>query len=188
MAFATVRSSRISTPAGSAAVASDFIDIYEEHIWRIYGFLAYRVRNQADAEDLTQITFERAYKAWDRFDESRASAATWLLAIARNALIDHTRSDRSAQQSSLSDGGVDESDLPTAVGADAQLGVEPELALALQRLSERERTLIALRFGGDLRGPEIAEMLDLTLANVQQILSRALRKLREALDREPIRQ
>jgi DNA-directed RNA polymerase specialized sigma24 family protein len=43
--------------------------------------------------------------------------------------------------------------------------------------------VIALRFGGDLSGPEIAAMLDLSLANVQQIASRALRKLRSELDR-----
>lgn len=41
--------------------------------------------------------------------------------------------------------------------------------------------MVALRFGGDLTGPEIAEMLGLTLANVQQLLSRSLRKLRDAL-------
>ncbi len=162
-------------------MASDFTDIYEENIWRVYGFLAYRVRSRADAEDLTQLTFERAYKAWARFDEERASASTWLLAIARNALIDHARSDRSSRQSSISGGEVDESELPTAAGPDAALGLDPELAGALEQLSDRERTLIALRFGGDLRGPEIAELLDLTLANVQQILSRALRKLRASL-------
>ena len=38
--------------------------------------------------------------------------------------------------------------------------------------------MIALRFGGDLTGPEIAELIGLTLANVQQILSRSLRRLR----------
>jgi hypothetical protein len=42
--------------------------------------------------------------------------------------------------------------------------------------------VVALRFGGDLRGPEIAEMLDLKLATVQQILSRSLRKLRSELE------
>jgi RNA polymerase sigma-70 factor (ECF subfamily) len=165
-----------------STLASDFIEIYEENIWRIYGFLAYRVRTQADAEDLTQLTFERAYKAWGRFDEERASAATWLLAIARNALIDHARSDRSGQLSSISGGEVDESQLPVAPGPEAALGLDPDLALALERLSDRERTLIALRFGAEFKGPEIAELLDLTLANVQQILSRALRKLRASLD------
>ena len=40
---------------------------------------------------------------------------------------------------------------------------------------------MALRFGGDLTGPEIAAMLELSLANVQQLLSRSLRKLRDNL-------
>ncbi len=44
---------------------------------------------------------------------------------------------------------------------------------------------MALRFGGDLRGPEIAELLEISLANAQQILSRALRKLRRQLRAEP---
>jgi DNA-directed RNA polymerase specialized sigma24 family protein len=42
--------------------------------------------------------------------------------------------------------------------------------------------VIALRYGADLTGPEIATIKGLTLANVQQILSRALRQMREELD------
>ena len=53
---------------------------------------------------------------------------------------------------------------------------------ALATLSQRDREIIALRFGGDLTGPEIAELLGLSLANVQQILSRSLRRLRAELD------
>jgi len=36
-----------------------FDEIYEEHVWRVYGFIAYRVRSREDAEDLTSQTFER---------------------------------------------------------------------------------------------------------------------------------
>ena len=50
------------------------------------------------------------------------------------------------------------------------------------QLFDRDREVLALRFGGDLTGPEIAAMLDLSLANVQQILSRSLRKLRGLLE------
>jgi RNA polymerase sigma-70 factor (ECF subfamily) len=49
-------------------------------------------------------------------------------------------------------------------------------------LSAREREIIALRFGGELAGPEIAEVTGLSLANVQQILSRSLRRMRDVLD------
>lgn len=62
------------------------------------------------------------------------------------------------------------------------LGLSPELEQALEALDDRERELIALRFGGELTGPEIAELTGLTLANVQQILSRTLRKLRARLE------
>ena len=159
----------------------NFTDAYEEHVWDVYGFLAYRVSTRADAEDLTQLTFERAFRAWDRYDERRGSLRTWLLAIAKNALTDHHRRDRSSSTRSLSDA----DDLPVTTELDhARLGPDPEIARALATLTDREREVIALRFGGDLNGPEIAKLLDLSLANVQQISSRALRSLRRQLDPE----
>jgi RNA polymerase sigma-70 factor, ECF subfamily len=154
--------------------------VFDEHVWDVYGFAAYRLGNRADAEDVTQQTFERALKAWGRFDPSRATPRTWLLAIARNLIIDHHRRDRSALNRPIGEGGVAEEDLPAA--AEETAGVSPELADAFETLSQRAREVVALRFGGDLRGPEIAEMLDLKLATVQQILSRSLRKLRSELE------
>jgi RNA polymerase sigma-70 factor (ECF subfamily) len=62
------------------------------------------------------------------------------------------------------------------------MGLDPQVELALAKLSDRERELISLRFGADLSGPEIAELTDLSLANVQQILSRGLRRMRATLD------
>ena len=58
------------------------------------------------------------------------------------------------------------------------------MAAAVRRLGSREREVLALRFGGDLRGPEIAELLEISVANAQQILSRALRKMRRILEAE----
>jgi RNA polymerase sigma factor (sigma-70 family) len=155
---------------------SDFTRVYEQHVWRVYGFLAYRVRDRDLAEDLTQATFERALRAWSRFDPARASESTWLLVIARNLLIDHHRRDRSDIT-----GQLDEHAAPTVDGPETRFGTSPELIEALSVLSTRDREVVALRFGGDLDGPEIAAMLGLSLANVQQILSRSLRKLREGL-------
>jgi RNA polymerase sigma-70 factor (ECF subfamily) len=156
--------------------------VYDEHVWRVYGFFAYRLGSRADAEDLTQLTFERALRAWGRYDASRASMGTWLIAIARNLLIDHVRRDRSSLQTPLDDAAAREDLLPHTAGPEEELGLGPELGAALARLPQREREVIALRFGGELTGPEIAEMLGLSLANVQQILSRTLRKLRAELE------
>jgi RNA polymerase sigma factor (sigma-70 family) len=160
---------------------SDFARVYEEHVWRVYAFLAYRLRDRDTAEDLTQATFERALRAWGRFDPRRASENTWLLAIARNLLIDHHRRDRSSCFEP-----IDERVAPTIAGPEERFATAPELIGALAQLPKRDREVLALRFGGDLTGPEIAALLELSLANVQQILSRSLRKLRLLIEaREP---
>ena len=162
--------------------AEQFARLYDEHVWTVYGFFGYRLNSRHDAEDLTQQTFERAFKAWDGFDESRAGPATWLLAIARNLLIDHHRADRSGRLEPIGAGGLRPDLEPAVEIGDRTLGLDPELEAALGRLNDRERELVALRFGGDLSGPEIAGLTGLSLANVQQILSRSLRRLRTELE------
>jgi RNA polymerase sigma-70 factor (ECF subfamily) len=164
--------------------AESFAALYDEHVERVYGFFGYRLGSREDAEDLTQATFERALKAWRRFDPERASAATWLLAIARNLLIDHVRRDGTAEVRPLSLSEAAESAPHPHTTDEPRLGISPELESALAALSERDREVIALRFGADLTGPEIAELTGLSLANVQQIVSRSLRKLRSELDPE----
>lgn len=157
----------------------EFEQVYEEQLARVYGFFAYRVNSRDDAEDLTQQTFERALRAWDRFDARRSAVGTWLLAIARNLLIDHYRSQAPAH-SALED--VDPSAFPSVDGTEARLGLDPALAEALGALVERDREVLALRYGADLSGPQIAEVTGLTLSNVQQILSRSVRRLRAVLE------
>lgn len=171
------RSDRGDFRRGMQSEQLNFARVYDEHVWRVYGFLAYRLGNRDTAEDLTQATFERALRAWSRFDPRRASESTWLLAIARNLLIDHYRRGRSIVTEPFEDYMA-----PVVPGPDERLMTSPELVSALARLSERDREVVALRFGGDMTGPEIAQLLNLTLANVQQILSRSLRKLRGLLE------
>jgi RNA polymerase sigma factor (sigma-70 family) len=157
----------------------DFASVYDDEVWSVYGFFAYRLRSVTDAEDLTQRTFERALRAWGRFDPERAPVRVWLLTIARNLLIDHYRADVWGRQQTIEE--VPEGQLGSEL-AEPDLGIDADLAEALAQLVPRDREVLALRFGGDLSGPEIAAMTGLTLANVQQILSRSLRRLRSSLD------
>jgi RNA polymerase sigma-70 factor (ECF subfamily) len=160
-----------------------FEHVFDENVERVYGFFGYRLGSRLDAEDLTQHTFERALRAWDRFDPTRASAQTWLLAIARNLLIDHYRQDRSASERPLEGNAEAEAALGATPSPEESIGLDPRLEAALQGLGDRPRELLALRFGGELSGSEIAELTGQSLANVQQILSRTLRSLRAELDR-----
>lgn len=154
-----------------------FSCVYEDHVWRVYGFLAYRLGSRESAEDLTQATFERALRAWSRYDPRRGPVGPWLLRIAANLLVDHHRRDRHDLYDE-----VDERLLPSTPGPEEIFDGSAELLIALAQLGEREREVVALRYGGDLTGPEIAAILGLSLANVQQICSRALRRLRGLLD------
>jgi RNA polymerase sigma-70 factor, ECF subfamily len=163
----------------STRMSGDFAVVYDEQVGNVYGFFAYRVGNCGDAEDLTQQTFERALRAWPRYDPRRAPPGVWLMAIARNLLIDHYRADGRVQREPLEE--VPEERLGSEV-PDPSFGLDPELAEALAALSPRDREVIALRFGADLSGPEIAELTEYSLDNVQQILSRSLRRLRTALE------
>ena len=155
----------------------EFAQVYEEHIWHVYAYLAYRVGSRERAEDLTQTTFERAYRAWGRFDPARSQPRTWLLAIAQNALVDDHRRGSRRREISLEDASFE----PSTPGPEG-VGMPHDLAAALSDLSERDRQVIALKFGGDLSGQEIASILGTSVGNVHQILSRALRRLRSLLD------
>jgi RNA polymerase sigma factor (sigma-70 family) len=165
-----------------AVSAADFACIYDRHAARVFGFFAYGLSSRADAEDLTQLTFERALRAWERYDESRGTSSAWLLAIARNVLVDHLRASHAVRTQPVDEVALaavaSEQDRPS-------LGLDPAIERALTELGPRERELIALRFGGDLTGVEIAALTGLSLANVQQILSRSLRRMRSRLDRVP---
>jgi RNA polymerase sigma-70 factor (ECF subfamily) len=160
----------------------EFARLYEEHVWNVYGFFGYRVASRHEAEDLTQLTFEKALRAFNRFDERRAKFSTWVMAIARNLLIDHYRSDRSSLRESFDDSPESAQALGDRAAEEHELGISSDLEAALAGLGSRERELISLRFGGDMTANQIAELTGLSTANVHQILSRTLRRLRAELE------
>ena len=157
--------------------------VYREHVGAVFAFFSYSVSREA-AEDLTGSTFERVVRSWPSFDPSRGSERTWILTIARNQLIDFFRregvrptvsSDEHPQLLDLLESEEDP--------LERRLSVE-QLKGWLSHLGPREQEILALRYGADLQAAEIAELCDLSTANVHQILSRSLRHLREQ-SREP---
>jgi RNA polymerase sigma-70 factor (ECF subfamily) len=155
----------------------DVSDLYASHLDRVYAYFAYRVSDVADAEDLTSATFERVVRHAARFDPRRASAGTWLFAIAERQLIDHYRRQGRRDESPIVE------DDPALVAPDDRpsIGLAPELQRAVDGLSDRERRVVGLRYGAGLTGREIAEVIGATEANVHQILSRALRRMRQEM-------
>jgi RNA polymerase sigma-70 factor (ECF subfamily) len=158
----------------------EFEQLYEDHAQALFGFLAYRTGDRALAEDVLGEAFERALASRERYDPARASAKTWLYAIALNCLRDRKRRAITETRALHL---VVAGDRPGAGGSG--LGwVEDRATVeaALGALSDEERETVALRYGGDLRVPEIAELLGEKLTTVEGRVYRALRKLRAELD------
>src|SRR5512136_265216 len=70
---------------------SDWDALYAEQLPRVYNFFRYRVGDGPDAEDLTAVTFEKAWRARHRYRRDLGAFSTWLLTIARNVANDSYR-------------------------------------------------------------------------------------------------
>src|SRR5438067_11833306 len=70
-----------------------FSAVAESELDSVHRYLLFLTGNRAVAEDLTGETFERAFRAWRRFDPRRGSSRAWLCKIARHAALDHFRSE-----------------------------------------------------------------------------------------------
>lgn len=158
------------------AVPIDWEAVYAAELPRVLGFFRYRVGDLATAEDLTSTTFEKAWRARRTYRSDRASAGTWLLSIARNVAIDHFRSRRVGIPLS------DVSELPSgsSVEEEAQRRADGHrLATLLGTLPDRERELLALKYGAGESNRDIARLTGLSESNVGTILSRVIATLRQ---------
>jgi len=159
----------------------DFERMYLEHRDRLFAFLVYRTGDRSLAEDLLGDVFERAFRARGRFDPARGSRTTWLYAIAVNRLRDHHRRaqvERTALERIVVTDGA-----PLNLVEDVIADRERVMG-ALEALNERDREIVALRFGADLTVPQIARVTEQPLTTVEARLFRALRRLRTVLEPE----
>lgn len=178
-----------------------------EALVRRYQTLAFRTAylitgNAADAEDAAQTAFVNAWRAIERFElapdrrrrgvrlsrqpDERPDKDTfrpWLLTIvaneARNRLRSGARHPTVELVDALDHSGADDAESPEAI---AELNERrEELARALNRLSESDRAVIAMRYFLDLSEQEMANALDIPRGTVKSRLSRALARAREHL-------
>jgi RNA polymerase sigma-70 factor (ECF subfamily) len=155
----------------------DWDEVYAEQLPRVLNFFRYRCGNAADAEDLTSITFEKAWRGRDRYRRDKGAFSTWLFTIARNAAVDHYRARAPVVP-------MDEASLVAAATAtpeeqSAGRSDAARLAVLLQTLSDRDRDLIALKYGAEMTNRDIARTTGLSESNVGTILYRAVQALRE---------
>lgn len=144
---------------------------------RVYAYVAYRLGDGADAEDVTSETFARALRYRSSFDSSAGSPTAWLIGIARRCIADWQR-EAATVVPTEDDHVLDRATEGTAEVSATRL----DLAAAVAALGARDRELIALRYGSDLKVKDIATVLGERTNTVEVALHRALERLRELLD------
>ena len=173
-----------AAPTGEHAQVreQDFERLYSEHAQGLYGFLVYRTGDRVLAEDLVADTFERVLRGRRGFDRRKATEKTWIYAIALNRLRDLRRSEAAERRAMERVGPPGPGEEPRAHEAVEHRDM---VVQAMEVLSAEERDAIALRFGAELTVPEIARLTGEPLTTVEGRVYRALRKLRDALERTP---
>ena len=177
MSTKTTRSSALSwlLPLTSAAKEVDWEALYREQLPRVYNFFRFRVGDGAVAEDLTSVTFEKAWRFRHRYRRDLSAFSTWLFTIARNVATDYFR--RYRRDLSLEEIG-DQTDGQTPESSAIRRSEFRRLSNFLSKLSDRERELLALKYGSGLTNRAIAKITGLSESNIGTLLHRTILDLR----------
>jgi RNA polymerase sigma-70 factor, ECF subfamily len=163
--------------AGDEKAYRELVELYQG---QVYSVVLRMVRRREDAEDLTQETFVRMFRALERYDPQRPFAA-WLFTIASRLAIDHIRR-RKVQPISLTQreaGSDEEYDIevpdpgPTPDEVTSRTEEERRTEELIRSLPPHYRIVVMLRHQRDMAYEEIAEALHLPLGTVKARIHRA---------------
>lgn len=163
-----------------------FARLYKHYLQRVYNYMRYRLPDVQTADDLTAQVFHQALESLENYDEKRAPFGAWLFGIAHNVVKNYYRRQERARWLSLD-----------SLRHRFSLNAQPEEAFlhnerqrlvlqAVARLTEREREIVALKFGGGLNNRQIAALTGLSAGNVGVILYRSMKQLKVMLNTQGV--
>lgn len=167
--------------------AQAFAALYDRYFERVYRYVYYRVRQEAEAEDVTSEVFFRALRAMPRY-EPRQPFLAWLYRIARNAIIDKVRATRprlsfedALAHPDAADHVVDPDLIVLATDRRARL------RNALANLTAEQQEVVILRFVEGLSAEETGRIMGKRAGTVRGLQFRALQSLRRYVTPEDLR-
>jgi RNA polymerase sigma-70 factor (ECF subfamily) len=168
----------------SAGDRRAFAALYDRHVDAVYRYAFYRVRSDAEAEDVTSEVFHRALVAMPRFEPRRPFLA-FLYTIARNVVADQLR--RARPTASFEDAIAHPSDAAGPEEIAGRLDDARRLRRAIAKLTELQQEVIVLRFLEDRSTKEVAAFTGKPESTIRGIQMRALAALRAFMEGEVVR-
>ena len=158
--------------------AEAFGDLYELYLDEIYRYIYYRVAEQAEAEDLTEIVFLKAWETLPEISEPMDDIRAWLYRVAHNLVIDRHRT---RKQTVPLEETLAHSEHPTPEGVALNLDASRELALKIGQLKPILQQVLLCRFVSDMSHAETARTMGLREGHVRVLQYRALKEIRRLL-------
>lgn len=154
-----------------------FALLYENHFNSIFRYIILRVGNHAEAEELTQDVFVKAFQSIISYEWRQIPFSSWLYRIARNQVIDFVRRNRKVNTTTLDEqisAGVDD---PVEL-AEKWMKIK-EVSAAISHLTEAQQEVVALRFSSGLSTAEAAHILGKSEGAIKALQHSALVSMRK---------
>jgi RNA polymerase sigma-70 factor, ECF subfamily len=171
----TARQVRLAIPRAKEGDREALRLLYVRYSNNVYGYIRSIVRDDKEAEDLTQHVFMKLMTVIVKYDDRGVPFSGWLLRLARNAALDHLRRRRAIPSEEVygADSHHDESELDSA----------RSLRIAFAALPEEQRNVVMMRHVIGLTPPEIAEQMGRSESSIHGLHHRGRRALQQELRR-----
>lgn len=156
-----------------------FAQLYEEYFDKIYRYLALRIGNEMEAEDMTQQVFLNALRSISSFRWRGVPFSAWLYRIAHNQAVDHLRKKKKRTSVPLDESLATSDDNPQSA-TERKLDIE-QLLSATKQLTEAQREAISLRFTSELSIAQVARVMGKSQGAVKALQHSAIGALRRTI-------
>lgn len=151
-----------------------FSKLYEKYLPQIFGYVARRLGNRAEAEDLVSNIFLRVLENIKSFNPAKSNFKSWLYTITTRMMIDYfrTHSNKKSEAIEKAEMFTDPAGNPREKAEQAE--DRAKVHEVIKKLPERHQKVILLKYFSDLSIEDIAEILGVTKNNASVIIHRAL--------------
>jgi RNA polymerase sigma-70 factor, ECF subfamily len=159
--------------------------LYVRYADNVYGYVRSIVRDEKEAEDLTQHVFMKLITVIEKYEDHGVPFSGWLLRLARNVALDHLRRRRATPSEDVLAGAGQGAKVfgSTNHGDEGARDRARDLHAALASLPEEQRSVMIMRHVVGLSPPEIAEQMGRSESSIHGLHHRGRRALQQELTR-----
>ena len=179
------RRSQPALPSSTGRQLSEFAELYDQYFPKVFAYVYGRVQHKEASLDIVSDVFEKAFVKKQSLRSAEAFGS-WLFTIARNEVASHWRKEKPAAKAMQEAAWNNELNHQPPSPEDTLLHHERlhHLSSLLRQLPPREQEIISLKFDAELTNREISGILRTSEVNVRVTIFRALRKLRQRMEKQ----